>query len=146
MSKFGPLRGSFWPFPGSKKSFFGFFESLFGVVQRLSIVFCLKMPTFRGIFRSKGWYITSKIKILGKNLALWEGHFDYFGAQKSRFLDILKVGLEMFRSCFGIIFGLKRRTVRCIFCLKGQYMTSKIKILDQNLALWEGHFDHFGAQ
>ena len=34
MSKFCPLRGSFWPFSGSKKSFSGLFESWFGVVQK----------------------------------------------------------------------------------------------------------------
>ena len=111
-----------------------------------SIVLGLKRPTFRCIFSSKGRYMTSKIKILGQNLALWEGHFDHFGGQKSRFLDFLKVVLELFRSCLGIIFGLKRSTFRCIFSLKGRYMTSKIQILCQNLGLWEGHFDHFQGQ
>ena len=42
--------------------------------------------------------MTSKIKILGQNLALSEGHFDNFGGQKSRFLDFLKFFLGMFRS------------------------------------------------
>ena len=64
--------------------------------------------------------MTSKIKILCQNLALLGGHFDHFGAQKSRFLDILKVGLELFRSCLGIIFGLKRPTFRRIFSSKGR--------------------------
>ena len=79
--------------------------------------------------------MTSKIKILGQNLALLEGHFDHFGGQKSRFLDILKVVLELFRSRLGIIFGLKSATFRRIFSSKSRYMVSKIKILGQNLAL-----------
>ena len=90
--------------------------------------------------------MTSKIKILRQNLALWEGNFDHFQGQKTRFLDFLKVVLEMFRSCLGIIFGLKRLTFGCIFSSKGRYLTSKIKNVGQNLALWEGHFDHFGGQ
>ena len=80
----------------------------------LGIIFGLKMPTFSFIFSSKGRYMTSKIKILGQNLALWEGHFDHFQGQKSRFLGFLKVVLEMFRSCLGIIFGLKMLTFSCI--------------------------------
>ena len=108
----------------------------------LGIVFGLKRLTFGCIFCSKSRYMTSKIKILGQNLALWEGHFDHFGAQKSRFLDILKVGLEMFRSCFGIIFGLKRRIFKCIFSLKGWYMTSTIKILDHIFFFWAKNY-HF---
>ena len=31
----------------------------------------------------------------------------------------------------------------CIFSLKAWYMISKIKILGQILALWDGHFNHF---
>ena len=112
----------------------------------LGIIFGLKSATFRCIFSSKGRYMASKIKILGQKLALLEGHFDHFGGQKSRFFDFLKVGFELFRSCLGIILGLKSLTFRCIFSSKGRYMTSKIKILGQNLALWEGHFDHFGGQ
>ena len=81
-----------------------------------------------------------------QKLALWEGHFDHFGVQKSRFLDFLIVVLEMFRRCLGIVFGLKRLSVRRIFSSKGRYMTPKIKILGQNLGLWEGHFDHFQGQ
>ena len=90
--------------------------------------------------------MTSKIKIVCQNLALWEGHFDHFGAQKSRFLDNLKVGLELFRSFLGIVLGLKKPTFSCFFSSKGRYMTSKIQILCQNLGLWEGHFDHFQGQ
>ena len=41
------------------------------------------MPNFRFIFRSKGRYMTSKIKSFGQNLALWEGHFDHFQGQKT---------------------------------------------------------------
>ena len=90
--------------------------------------------------------MTSKIKILCQNVALWEANFDHFGGQKSRFLDFLKVVLEMFRSCLDIIFGLKSLTFKCIISSKGRYMTSKIKILIQNLALLEDHFDHFQGQ
>ena len=64
--------------------------------------------------------MTSKIEILGQNLALLEGHFDHFGDQKSRFLDILKVGLELLRSCLGINFGLKRPTFMHIFSSQGR--------------------------
>ena len=96
------------------------------------------------IFSSKGRYMTSKIKILGQNLALWEGHFDHFGGQKSRFLDFLKVFLELFRSCLGIIFGFRKRTFKYIF--SSRYMILKIKIVRQNLALWEGHIDLFQGQ
>ena len=109
----------------------------------LGIIFSLKRLTFGCIFCSKGRYMASKIKILGQNLALWEGHFDDFGVQKSRFLDILKVGLELFRSCLGIIFGLKRRYFGCIFDSKGRYMTSKIENYGPILGIWEGHFDDF---
>ena len=47
--------------------------------------------------------MTSKIKIFGQ--------LDHFGGQKSRFLDFLKVVLEMFRSFLGIVFGLKSLTL-----------------------------------
>ena len=79
-------------------------------------------------------------------MTLWQEHLDHFGGQKSRFLDFLKVVLEMLRSWLGIIFGFKRLTFMCIFSLKGRYLTSKIKNVCQNLALWEGHFGHFGGQ
>ena len=69
-----------------------------------------------------------------------------FRVAKTRFLEFLKVGLELFRSCLGIVFGLIRSTFRGIFCSKGRYMIPKIKFLCQNLALWEGHFDHFQGQ
>ena len=69
--------------------------------------------------------------------------FDHFWGQKSRFLDFLKVLLELFMKCLGIIFGLKRPTFGCIFSSKGPYMSSKIKIFGQILALdmvINGHF------
>ena len=112
----------------------------------LGVIFGIKMPAFSCIFSSKGRYLTSKIKILDQNLTLRGGHFDHFQGQKSRFLGFLKVVLEMFRSCLGIIFGLKRPTFMCLFSSKGRYLTSKIKILDQNLTLRGGHFDHFQGQ
>ena len=75
--------------------------------------------------------MTSKIEILGQILAFWEGHFDYFQGLKTHFLDFLKVVLELFRSCLGIIFDHKRRIFKFIFSSKGRYMNSKIKILSQ---------------
>ena len=127
MSKFGPLRGSFWPFSGSKTRFLDFLKVGLELFRSyLGIVWGLRKRFFRCIFSSKGRYMTSKIKIFGQNLALWEGHFDHFQGQKSRFLGFLKVVLEMFRSCLGIIFGLKMLTFSCIFSSKGRYTTSKM--------------------
>ena len=98
---------------------------------------CIKDPFFKCNFSSKD---------LDQFLARQEGNFDHFQGQKTRFLDFLKVGLELFRSYLGIVLGLKRPTFRCIFSSKGRYMTSKIQILCQNLGLWEGHFDNFQGQ
>ena len=112
----------------------------------LGIIFGLKNSTCRCIFSSKDRYMTSKIKILCQNMSLKEGNFGYFQGQKTCFLEFLKVGLEMFRSFLGIVFGLKSPNFRCIFSSKGRYVTSKIKILDQSLALWEGQIEHFQAQ
>ena len=50
------------------------------------------------------------------------------GVKKSNFLGLFKVVLELFRSCLGIVFGLKKPTFGCIFGSKGWYMTSKIEI------------------
>ena len=58
-----------------------------------------------------------------------------FVAKKVVFFDILEIGLELFRSCLGIVFGLKRPILMFVFNMKGPYMTSKIKFLGQNLAL-----------
>ena len=33
--------------------------------------------------------MTSEIKILAQNLALWDCHFDYFQGQKTRFLEVV---------------------------------------------------------
>ena len=143
----GLWEGHFGHFGVQKSRFLDFLKVVLELFRSgLGIIFGLKMPTFSCIFSSKGRYMTSKIKILGQKLALWEGHFDHFGVQKSRFLDFLKVVLEMFRRCLGIVFGLKSLTFSCIFSPKGRYMISKLKILCQNLALWEGHFDHFQGQ
>ena len=60
-------------------------------------------------------------------------YFGHFGGQKNRFFDFFKHGLELFRSCLGIIFGLKRLTFSCIIRSKGWYMTSKTEILGQIL-------------
>ena len=118
--------GHYDHFQGQKSRFRGFLNVVLEMFRScLGIIFGLKMPTFSFIFSSKGRYMTSKIKILCQNLALWEGHFDHFQGQKSRFLGFLKVVLEMFRSCLGIIFGLKMPTFSCIFSSKGRYMTSK---------------------
>ena len=56
--------------------------------------------------------MTSKIQILGQNLALWEGHFDNFQGQESRFLDLFKALLELFRSRIGIFLALKEQCLR----------------------------------
>ena len=56
----------------------------------------------------------------------WEYHFDHFQGQKTRFVDFLKVVLELFKSCLGIIFDLKSHNFRCIFSSKGIYVTSNI--------------------
>ena len=72
-------------------------------------------PTFKFIFGSKGRYVIFKIQILGQKFTLCEGHFDNFQGQKTRFLVLLKVVLEIFRSCLSIIFGLKRPVCGCIF-------------------------------
>ena len=61
----------------------------------------------------------SKIKILRHNLALWEGHFDYFHGQKTRFMDFLKVALMLFGNFLGIIFDIERPTCKRIFSMKG---------------------------
>ena len=83
---------------------------------------------------------------LRPSFALWEGLFDHFRGQKTRFLGFLKVDLELFINRLGIIFGLKRSIFVCIFSSKGRYLNSKIKILGQVLALWEGNFDHIQVQ
>ena len=103
----------------------------------LGIIFGLKRPNLRCIFSSKGRCMTSKIQISGQNLALWEGHFEHFQGQKARFLDFKKVGLGLFRSCLGIIFGLKTLICVCVFSSKGRYMYPKFKMLAQILDPWE---------
>ena len=50
-----------------------------------------------------------------------------FGAKKVIFLDFLKVDLELFRGCLGIIFDLKNPIFSKILSLRGRYVTSKIK-------------------
>ena len=136
--------GHFDHFRGQKSRFSHFLKvGLWLFRCCLGIIFGLKGPIFRHILSSKGRYMTSKIKFLGQNFALWEGNFDHFQGQKSRFFDFLTVFLELFGSCLGIIFGLKSPNFSYIFGSKVQYMTSKIKNLCQILALWEGHFDHF---
>ena len=45
--------------------------------------------------------------------------FGNFQGQKSRFLDILKIVLEMFWKCLSIIFDLKKLTFWCIYSSKG---------------------------
>ena len=157
--------------------------------------FKIGLSTFQLIFGLLGPKYSQKSTLLTK-LPSWYPWFGHVGGQKSRFLDFLKVVLGMFRSCLGIIFGLKRPTFKCIFSSKGRYMTSKIHILGQNLgfqgkkrclnhsqttqtnfekvqkiifltpkmvknepskppkrsilapnlAVWEGHFDHFQGQ
>ena len=94
--------------------------------------------------------MTSKIEIYRQILGLWaelRGPFWPFSGSKIPFSqDFLKFVLEQLRSCLGIVFCLKSYTFRCIFSWKSWYMTSKIKILGQTLALREGHVDHFQGQ
>ena len=85
-----------------------------------------------------------KSKLLVKNWPSERVILTILGAKKVVFWT-LEVVLEMFRSCLGIIFGLKRLTFECIFSSKGRYLTSKIKNVGQKLALCEGYFDHFGG-
>ena len=87
-----------------------------------------------------GYGIRSRLRIPESG---WYPWFDHFRGEKSRILEFLKVCLELFRSYLRIIFGLKRLTLSCIFSLICRYMTFKIQILSQNVALWEGHFDEF---
>ena len=111
-SKFGPLGGSFWPFSGSKNPFLGFLKVGLELFRSyLGIVLGLKRLTFRCIFSLKGRYMTSKIQNLCQILALREGHFDNFHGQTSCFLGFFKVGLGLFRSCWGIVLDSKRHTI-----------------------------------
>ena len=45
--------------------------------------------------------------------------FWQFWGRKSHIRDFLKVVLELFRKCLGIVFDLKRPTFGCIFSSKG---------------------------
>ena len=81
-----------------------------------------------------------KTTISTPNLALREGHFYHFRGQKSRFLDFLKVVVEIFRSYFGIIFGLKMLSFRCIFSSKGSIYNLKNKNCRSNLGPLRGPF------
>ena len=67
--------------------------------------------------------MTPKIEIFGQNLLILEvlmGYFHNFWGQEIRFLEILKVVLQLFKNCKGIIFDLKRPTsFLCIFSSKG---------------------------
>ena len=96
-----------------------------------------KLPSGSGKFLGK---FPQKIKIFGTNICPTGGSFWPFSRLKNPFQGVLKIGLELFRSCLGIVSGLISPTFRRFFRLKGRYMTSKIKILGQNLALWEGSF------
>ena len=53
-------------------------------------------------------------------------NFDHFQDQKF-FFDVLKIGLELSRSCFRIILGLKKSSFACVFSSKCWYMTPKIE-------------------
>ena len=98
------ILGLFW---GQKVTFLDFSKVVQELFRKcLGIVFGLKRPTFGCICSSKGWQMTSKIKIFGQILALWEGHFNHFWGQKSGFWDFFKVVLELLRKCLDIVFGL----------------------------------------
>ena len=51
-----------------------------------------------------------------------------FWGQKSRFLDFLKVILDLLRNCLGIVFGLKRPILSCRIDPNKILMTTKIDI------------------
>ena len=61
--------------------------------------------------------MTPKFKML-LNLAVLRGNFDQYGGQEGRFMDFIKVVLELFKKCLGIIFELKMHTSGCILCSK----------------------------
>ena len=69
-----------------------------------------------------------KPEFLTQILALWEGHFDHFQGQKTCFLDFLKVGVELFRSSFGIVFGLKMCTFSSFLARKVDILPLKSKV------------------
>ena len=123
---------------GAKKIvFLTFWKLVWSCSEVILVSFWGLKDPFSGVFLAR------KIQILCQNLDLWEGHFDHFCGKKSCFLDFLKVVLELFRSCLGIIFFLTSPTFKCIRSSKCWYITSKIKIFTQILALWEGNFAHF---
>ena len=136
------MRGLFWSFSGQKKSFSELFQCCFGDVQKLfehsfwpkKWQFCLYIRLERLIFDLQ------KLEILRKILFFLKGQFDHFQGQKRCFFDFLKVVLELFSSCLGIVFGFKRSPFGCIFGSKGWYMTSKITNFGQILVFFEGHF------
>ena len=136
MSNFGPIRVLFWLFSGPKKSFPELLRSFFGVVPKsFEDCFWTQKRHFWLYFRlERVIYDLQKIEIVGQILVFLEGHFDDFLDQKSRYLDFLIFGLEFFRRCLGIVFGLKRPLFASIFGSIGWYMTYKIKILCQILA------------
>ena len=45
-------------------------------------------------------------------------NFYTFQGQKIRFFDFLKIFLKLFRSCLGIICGLRRPAFECIYSSK----------------------------
>ena len=90
-----------WSFLGPKKLFFGLFESSFGLELFRSssgIYICFKRPPLKNISSLKGRYNTSKIKLIGPILVLWEGHFHLFQGQQTRSLGFLEVVLGLFFS------------------------------------------------
>ena len=69
-----------------------------------------------------------------------------FRVKKPFFWGFMEIGLELFRSCLGIISGLKMQSFRCVFNSKGRCMTFKTKLIGPILVLWEGHFHLFQGQ
>ena len=87
---------------------------------------------------------TPTINILPKLIpVVWP----FFEAKKENcVLNFFKVGLELLRSCLRIIFGLQIPIFMRTLCLKGWYMTPKIKVLGPMLALWEDQFDYVSGE
>ena len=77
----------------------------------------------------------------------WYPWCDPFLRKKRKMcFEFFKVGLELLRSCLRIIFGLQIPIFMRTLCLKGWYMTPKIKVLGPMLALWEDQFDYVSGE
>ena len=75
------------------------------------------------------------MRIIPNHRIIWfANHMIRLTLLKTHFLGFLKVGSELFRSSYGIVFELKRPTFKCVFRSKWGYLTSKIK--DLGFYIW----------